>query len=772
MKGNGATPLGEPLAHDAAEDHVSGQAPYLDDLPTLAGTLHAAVGISPIAHGCLRKLDLGKVKAAAGVVLVLRACDVPGKIDIGPVLPGDPVLAENKFEYCGQPVFAVAAATLNQARRAVQLAQLHIDRIPAVLTIEQALREKSFLLEIDNHPRLARNWSAATLDASPQVLAGEMQIGGQEHFYLEGQAAYAIPSEKGGMKVLSSTQHPAEVQHAVAKVLGLSMNAVEVSVRRLGGAFGGKESQATQTACIAALLAHLTSQPVKLRLPRTDDFVITGKRHPFLMRYRVGFDHAGRILALDMTLAADCGMSADLSLAIVNRALFHADNAYHLPCVRITGIPCRTNKASNTAFRGFGGPQGIISMERIIEDIARHLGTDSLTIRKRNLYTGRSQLTPYHQRVSDNILPALVAQLETRAAYHERRTAIANFNRQNDRIKRGLALTPVKFGISFTSQSYNQGGALIHIYHDGSVHLNHGGTEMGQGLFIKVAQVVAAELGIPLAQVHCSATSTGKIPNTSATAASSGSDINGKAAQRAAQSLRNRLVAFAARTNGVERSEVSLTAGQVHINGVATQSFAELAKKAYLARISLSATGYYRTPKIHYNSNTRSGRPFYYFAYGAAVSETAVDILTGEYRLLRVDILHDVGTSINPAIDQGQIEGGFAQGLGWLTCEELVWNSEGRLLSSGPATYKIPTADDIPAIFNVAFWPGRNFEDTIFRSKAVGEPPLMLAISAWAALADAVAAASGGGSLPVHLDPPATPERVLLAIHNRAAPSQ
>lgn len=762
--GAGCAVAGRAVPHDAAEGHVCGAAPYLDDLPVAHGTLHAALGLSPEAHGMLRGLNLSAVRSAPGVAAVASAADIPGDPDIGPVSPGDPLLAADRVEYCGQPVFAVAAATFVQARRAARLGSMRIDRLPAVLTVEQALREGSFLFGDSEPPRIERGWSEAKLAASPHTLEGEMHIGGQEHFYLEGQAACAVPQEGGGMSVVSSTQHPSEVQHAVAGILGLPMHCVEVSVRRMGGGFGGKETQGAQTACLAALLASMTGRPVKLRLPRADDFAATGKRHPFLARWRTGFDGSGRILALDMTLVADCGMSADLSMAILERSLFHADNAYHLPCVRVTGMACRTHKASNTAFRGFGGPQGMIAIERVVEDIARSLGADPLAVRKANLYRGCAQLTPYHQQVRDNILPQLVEKLAASASYRARRKAVDAHNCAHHWTKRGLALTPVKFGISFTTGFLNQAGALVHVYHDGSVHLNHGGTEMGQGLFVKVAQVVADELGVALQTVRCSATCTGKVPNTSATAASAGADLNGMAARAAARKLRVRLTNFAARQLGAHPDEMVFSGGRVSAGKKSSLSFAQLARQAYLARIPLSATGYYRTPKIHFDRSTWRGRPFYYFAYGAAVTEVALDVLTGENRLLRVDILHDAGKSINPAVDLGQIEGGFVQGAGWLTSEELAWSGEGKLTTAGPATYKIPSAGDVPAKFRVDFWQGDNREATVFRSKAVGEPPLMLAISVWSALADAVSAASGGGREPVLLDAPATPERVLLEI--------
>ncbi len=762
---------GQALPHESAALHVSGAAPYVDDLPDGSGTLHAAVGTSPAVHGTIKRLDLGPVAASAGVAAVAAAADVPGNCDIGPVLPGDPLFATGSVEHFGQALFAVAAATEQQARSAARKADIAIAELPAILTIEQALERKSFIVAPKKFPKMQRNWSPAALAASEHRLRGSMSCGAQEHFYLEGQAALAAPAEGNTIEIISSTQHPSEIQHAAAKVLGWEMERVKVQVRRMGGAFGGKETQGAQTACIAALLAWQTGQPVKLRLPRYDDFIMTGKRHPLLGRYDIGFDSRGRITAADIVLAADCGISPDLSLAILDRALFHADNAYHLPCVRIRGYPCRTNKASNTAFRGFGGPQGMLVIERAIEDIARHLGLDPLDVRKANLYR-KGQLTPYHQAVGSNTIRPLMRKIETSSDYRSRRAQVKRFNEANEIIKRGLACTPVKFGISFTTTFLNQAGALVHVYRDGSVHLNHGGTEMGQGLMTKVAQIVAEEFGLPGDAVRATATATDKVPNTSATAASAGADMNGKAAQAAARTLRARLARFAAESYGASAASVRFAGGRVAVGRKADLAFAELAEQAYLNRIPLSATGYYRTPKVHYDPAAGRGRPFYYYAYGAAVSEAEIDTLTGESHLLRVDILHDAGASLNPAIDLGQIEGGFIQGLGWLTCEEVRWDEQGRLATCGPATYKIPAAADAPADWRVAFWPQANNENTVFRSKAVGEPPLMLAISAWAALADAVAAASGSGSAPVDLHAPATPESILETILSRRAARQ
>lgn len=757
--------VGLPIAHDSAASHVRGDAAYVDDLPLLAGTLHAAIGMSQVAHGHLHGIDLAALREQAGVVDAVAAAGVLGNPNIGPVFQDETLFAQERVEFVGQAVFAVAATTELAARRAARLAVARISELPAVLTIEEALARKSYVVPQAKLPVISRNWDPATLRDSPHVLAGELRNGGQEHFYLEGQVAYAIPQDGGRMLVHASSQHPSEVQHLVAGVLQLALHDVEVEVRRMGGGFGGKETQASQPAAIAALLAHRTGRPVKLRLPRACDFVLTGKRHPFLSRYRAGFDERGKLRAIDFTYAADCGCSADLSLAIIDRALFHADNAYHIRCARLRGYPCKTNKASNTAFRGFGGPQGMLLMERVMEDIARHLGIDALAVRKRNCYQGTRQVTPYGQVVADNVLPSLLNRLARASDYARRRKEVTRFNRDSLLVKRGLALTPVKFGISFTVTHLNQAGALLQMYRDGSVLLNHAGTEMGQGLYVKVAQVAATTLGLPLAQVRCTATNTSKVPNTAPTAASAGTDLNGKAAEDAALQLRVRLAALFARECGVKAAAVRFANGEARAGGK-RMTVAALANLAFMNRVSLSARGFYATPDVSWDPVAGTGQPFYYFSYGAAVAEVAIDTLTGEHRLLQVDIIHDVGNSINPAVDRGQVEGGFAQGYGWLTSEELAWDGQGRLQSLGPATYKIPAVGDMPERFCVQLWNGRNKSATINRSKGVGEPPLMLALSAWAALADAVGAARGNRG-PVVLDPPATPEKVLLAIGTR-----
>jgi xanthine dehydrogenase large subunit len=756
----GATIVGAPIPHDSAALHVAGEASYTDDLPEPRGMLHAAVGVSPHAHGTIERLDLDSVRSAPGVVAVLTASDIPGVNDLGPIQRDDPILADRVVEFIGQPVFAVAATSVAAARRAAALAELRIAPLPALLTIDAALAAQSYVLP---PVHVTRGDAGAAIAHAPHRLRGRFACGGQDHFYLEGQIALAIPRERNGMHVFTSTQHPGLVQHMVARALRVQGHDVTVECRRMGGGFGGKETQMSLYACVAAVIARKTGRAVKLRLDRDDDMRSTGKRHAFQYAYDVGFDAEGRMLGLDITLASRCGFSADLSGPVNDRAVFHVDNCYWLPNVAIHSYRCKTHTVSDTAFRGFGGPQGMFAIETIIDDIARSLGCDPLDVRKRNLYgTDGCNVTPYGMTVEDNIAPQIIDTLEATSAYRDRRRAIGDWNRRSPIVKRGIALTPVKFGISFTATHYNQAGALVHVYHDGTVLLNHGGTEMGQGLFIKVQQVVAQELGVALDAVRVCASDTSKVPNASPTAASSGSDINGMAARAAATKLRARLAAFAAERFHCAASDVRFADGIVTA-GEHRIPFTDLVDAAYHARIALSATGFYATPKIHYDRATLSGRPFFYFAYGAAVCEVAIDTLTGEHRLCAVDILHDVGASLNPAIDRGQIDGGFIQGWGWLTMEELVWNAEGALTTHAPSTYKIPTSRDLPVHFNVDFFGAPNREDTIHRSKAVGEPPLMLALSGFHALRDAIASAVDGAGT-VELSAPATPERVLAAV--------
>ncbi|MDX6751530.1 xanthine dehydrogenase molybdopterin binding subunit [Geminicoccaceae bacterium 1502E] len=751
----------EARAHDSAAKHVAGEAVYIDDMPEPARTLQVHLARSDRARARLVRLDLKACRKASGVVAVLTAADVPGVNDTSPAHRHDePVFAEGEVLFWGQPLFAVAAHTVQQARRAAALAVVEYEDLPAVLDPLEA-RERGLM--VTEGMTMRRGDARAVLETAPRRLEGRLRIGGQDHFYLEGQVALALPGEDGDVTVWSSTQHPSETQHIVASVLGLPDNAVTVEVRRMGGGFGGKETQANLFACAAALVATRTGRPAKCRLDRDDDMIMTGKRHDFVVDYEVGFDDDGRIHGVSMEFMARCGYSADLSGPVTDRALFHADNCYFYPAVALASFPCRTNTVSNTAFRGFGGPQGMVAAERVIEEVAFATGLDPLEVRKRNFYGGPGRdATPYHQTVEDNIAPELVEALERKAGYRERREAIRAFNREHPWLRRGIALTPVKFGISFTMTAFNQAGALLHVYKDGSVHLNHGGTEMGQGLFTKVAQVVAEEFQIDIEKVKITATNTGKVPNTSATAASSGSDLNGMAAQAAARTIKERLTRFVAENHQATPEEVQWLPGRVRVGGDEI-AFAELAARAYMARIQLSATGFYKTPKIHWDRAAGRGRPFYYFAYGAACSEVTVDTLTGEYRVDRVDILHDVGRSLNPAIDLGQIEGGFIQGMGWLTTEELWWDEKGRLRTHAPSTYKIPACSDRPRHLTIELADTENREETIYRSKAVGEPPFMLGISVLHALSDAVASVAGHRICP-RLDPPATPERVLTAI--------
>ena len=755
------TIAGQPLPHESAHLHVSGEAVYTDDVALPANTLHAALGMSTVAHARIRSLDLSAVRACAGVVDVATGADVPAQNNFGAILHDDPIFADTLVRFAGQALFGVAATSYAAARRAARLARVEYEELPAILDVRQALAAGSFVLPTHT---IRRGEPEAGLADAPYRLQGSLVIGGQEHFYLEGQVAVALPQEDGTMLVLSSTQHPTEVQHAVAHALGRRSHHVTVQCRRMGGGFGGKESQPAQFACAAAVLAARTQRPVKLRLDRDADMLMTGKRHDFLVDYDVGFDAAGRIRALKLMLAARCGHSADLSGPVNDRALCHVDNCYFLEHVEVVSHRCRTNTTSNTAFRGFGGPQGMMAIEAVIDDIARHLRRDPLEVRRANFYgTSERNVTHYQMTVEDNVIERIVDELEASSQYGERRSPIAQFNATSPVIKRGIALTPVKFGISFNATQYNQAGALVHVYTDGSVLVNHGGTEMGQGLYTKVEQVVATELGVGIGRVRSCATDTSKVPNTSATAASSGSDLNGKAAQAAARAIKERLTAFAVERYRVPPASVRFEADRVHV-AEQTIDFAALVDQAYAARIALSATGYYRTPKIHWDRATLSGRPFFYFAYGAAVSEVAIDTLTGEFRLLRADLLHDVGRSLNPALDIGQIEGGFLQGAGWLTTEELWWDEAGRLRTHAPSTYKIPAAGDWPLEVRVRLLESApNREDTIFHSKAVGEPPLMLAISVFHAIRDAVASCAPPGAR-LQLSAPATPESILHAL--------
>ncbi len=760
--------VGQPRPHESAHLHVAGAAPYIDDIPEAAGTLHAALGLSPLAHGQLRGIDLDLLRAQPGVVAVLTAVDFPGVNDCGSIVHDEPILADGELRYLGQPVFAVIARSRDQARRAAALAKqaIHADALPAVLTAREAHALGQYVV-----PPMAmvRGDAARALATAPHRLTGQFSLGGQEQFYLEGQISYALPQENAGLLVHCSTQHPSEMQHLVAHALNLASHQVQVQCRRMGGGFGGKESQSAPFACIAALAAQKLGRPVKLRLDRDDDFLITGRRHGFEYDYQLGFDGQGRVLGVAVDMISNAGHSADLSAPVMTRALSHFDNAYWLPDVHMRGFCARTHTQSNTAFRGFGGPQGALAIEVMLDEIARHLGLDPLAVRRANFYgTQERNVTPYDQVVEDNIIHPLVDRLAVESGYAARRAGIAAWNATSPVLKKGLALTPVKFGISFNVAHFNQAGALVHLYTDGSILVNHGGTEMGQGLNTKVAQVVAHELGVDLKRVRVSATDTQKVANTSATAASTGSDLNGKAAQDAARQIRVRLAQFAVDKYGIDASQLHF-ADDVVQAGEWQMRFAELVAQAYLARVQLWSDGFYATPGLHWDRERLKGKPFFYFCYGAAVSEVLIDTLTGEHRLLRADLLHDVGASLNPAIDIGQIEGAFIQGMGWLTSEELWWQPmdgsrhAGKLMTHAPSTYKIPTANDVPAAFHTQLFDQRNPADTIHRSKAVGEPPLLLAFSVFLALRDAVSAV-GGHRIQPPLRAPATPEAVLDAV--------
>ncbi|WNP28652.1 xanthine dehydrogenase molybdopterin binding subunit (plasmid) [Moraxella sp. DOX410] len=783
------TYVGKSITHESAHLHVSGKANYVDDIPEVEGTLYAGLGLAEIANGKIINMDLSAVWQAEGVVTVLTGIELLHN-NCGPVVADEPIIATDTVSFFGQVIFVVVAKTYQQAQQASRLAKVTYEALEPILTIEQAIARQSWILP---PVQLTAGDANAKLAVAPYRLQGMAQVGGQEHFYLEGQICYAYPKEEDMLQVLCSTQHPTEMQLLISEAVGYGMHQVSVEVRRMGGGFGGKESQSAQWACITAILSVKLKRPVKLRLDRDTDMIVTGKRHGFAYQWDVGFDEQGMILGLYIQLASNCGSSTDLSGPVNDRAICHVDNGYYLDAVTIDSLRCKTNTVSNTAFRGFGGPQGMFPIEYIMDDIGYALDIDPLIIRQRNFYTAMSEQagidfsaenideiaprsrTPYGTYVKDNILPDLVSKLAEHCDYFTRRETIKSFNEQSPIIKKGLALTPVKFGISFNATLFNQAGALVHIYTDGTILVNHGGTEMGQGLYSKIRQIVADEFSLDLSKIRLSATDTAKVPNTSATAASSGTDLNGKAAQAACINIRNRLQTFAAELANTKPSQVQFKDGYIYASGQSWQ-FAEFIKLAYQARIQLWDSGFYKTPDIHWNPVLRYGRPFFYFAYGAAASEVAIDTLTGESKVLRVDILHDVGNSINPAIDIGQIEGGFIQGMGWLTSEELYWVPEGRkqghLFTHAPSTYKIPTATDMPKIFNVNLYDNQNLENTIHRSKAVGEPPFMLALSVFSALRDAVSASittpilQNGIKVKPFLSAPATPEAILQAIVN------
>jgi xanthine dehydrogenase large subunit len=754
--------------HDSADGHVSGRAIYTDELPPTADLLSLHPVQSPHAHARILSIDAAAARAMPGVHAVLTAADVPGVNDTGPILRDEPLLPVDRVLYHGQPVAWVVADDEAAARAAAACVQVQYEPLPALLTLPAAIAADSFHLP---PAKVVRGDADAALAAAPLRLTGEVGCGGQDHFYLETQASRVEIDGEGLVQVTASTQHPTETQLIVARVLGIAAHRVVCRCLRMGGGFGGKETQANPFAAIAALAAWHTGRPVRIKLPRSLDMQLTGKRHPFMARFEVGFDHDGMLQALVAELYADGGWSADLSPPVLMRAMVHVDNAYFIPHLRLSGRIAKTHLPSNTAFRGFGGPQGMLIGEEILDRVARRLGLPPETVRARNFYrpgcTPDRNRTHYGQPVVDNHLDALWQQLLRDSDFARRRVELAAFNAGSRRRKRGLAITPVKFGISFNKTEYNQAGALVHVYSDGSVQLNHGGTEMGQGLHAKMLAVASRVLGVPVARIQLMPTSTDKVPNTSATAASSGADLNGQAVRAACETLLARLRPLAATRLGCADDEIEFADDSARLRSDPTRrlDFAELACAAHAARISLSATGYYRTPGLHWNPQTMQGHPFYYYAFGAAVAEVELCGLTGLHRLRRVDILHDVGESLLEAIDLGQVEGGFVQGLGWLTCEELRWADDGRLLTDAPSTYKIPTVGEVPEDFRVSLFqrPAPPTTDVIFGSKAVGEPPLMLALAVREALRDAVAA-FGDSPREVLLAAPSTPEALWRAI--------
>jgi xanthine dehydrogenase large subunit len=756
--------VAKPLPHDAAKLHVTGTARYIDDIPVPADCLHLAFGLSTIAKGRITAMDLDAVRSSPGVVAVLTADDLPAENDVSPSIHDEPLLSDGTVHYLGQPLFLVAATSHRAARVAASKGNVSYEEEKALLSVEDALAADS---RFEDGPRVySKGDAAAAIESAPRVVEGSFDLGGQEHFYLESQAAMAMPQENGDVLVASSTQHPTEIQHKVADGLGVPMHAVRVETRRMGGGFGGKESQGNALAVSCAIVAVQTGRAAKMRYDRDDDMVITGKRHAFKISYRAGFDEDGHLQGVEFLHLVNCGWAQDLSLPVADRAMLHAENAYAIPAIRIESHRLKTNLQSFTAYRGFGGPQGIVGIERVMDHIAHDLGIDPVELRKRNYYDApdnrvrADNTTPYGMEVTDFELHGMTDKLLDTSNYAARKAEIAEWNKKSDRLKRGIAFSPVKFGISFTLTHLNQAGALVHVYQDGSVHLNHGGTEMGQGLFQKVAQVAASRFGIGMHLVKITATDTAKVPNTSATAASSGADLNGMAVKAACDTLRDRMAAFLAEQHQCDAASVRFEDGNVYV-GEDVIPFEKAAAQCYQGRISLSATGFYKTPKLKWDRIKGEGRPFFYFSYGAAITEVVTDKLTGEYRILRTDILHDAGASLNPDLDIGQVEGAYVQGAGWLTTEELVWNDKGRLATHAPSTYKIPACSDRPDVFNVTLWDGKNREDTIYRSKAVGEPPFNLGISAWLALSDAVGAY--GDAYPA-INAPATSEEVWRSI--------
>ena len=764
---------GTDVIHESAHLHVTGSATFTDDMPELAGTLYAALIMSPVAHGELigDGIDRDAILKEHGVVAVYTAKDIPGENNCGPIVHDDPFLAVGKVEFLGQAVAVVVAREMLYAREAAHKAKVLVKELPPILTIDEAMAAKSFVMPAKG---ITRGNASEAIAKAPRKVKGSTETGQQEQFYMEGQITYAVPREDGQLTLYSSTQHPDGNQREAAAALNLSTNDVEVICRRMGGGFGGKEGNASIFSQSAALAAFKLQKPVKLRVNRDDDMMITGKRHDFRIDYEVGYDDEGRILGADITLLSRCGYSTDYSGPVNDRACLHIDNCYYIPNLKLISHRCKTNTQSATAFRGFGGPQGMFGIETIIEQIANDIGKDPLDVRMLNIYQDpavsgnpATMVTQYGQTIADWVGDKVITQVASEAKYRERRDSVNAFNKVNKRRKRGLALVPLKFGISFTATMLNQGGALLNIYMDGSVSVNHGGTEMGQGLNTKMAQVCADGLGIDLSYVRVTGTDTQKVPNASATSASSGADINGAAIMNATAQMRARLAPVAANMLGCKDTEVNFANSMAHGGGKSVE-WTAVAKQAWLDRVGLSVAGFYMTPEIKYDFATLTGHAFYYYCYGASVSEVEIDTRTGEWWLKAVDIVHDAGKSINPAIDKGQIEGGYVQGMGWLTMEECIWDKKGKFLTHGPSTYKIPVAGDIPEHFNVTLFDGSNLKPTPFNSKAVGEPPLMLALSTFFALRDAVSASANHQTV-VHMSAPATPEKILMSCEKAKA---
>lgn len=755
------------IPHDSAMHHVSGRSVYINDMQ-VAGLLLGRIIYSPHAHALIKNIDIAEASKIKGVCAILTAPDIPGKNQMGPVVHDEPCLAEKEVVFCGQSIVILAGENESCLIEAEKKIKISYEILPAITDLETAMNSSHTISPVR---KIEKGDVDKSLKSSEHKYSGRLCTNGQEHWYLETQTALAVPGEGSEMTIHASSQNPSETQAIVAEVLGLPKNEIEVEVKRMGGAFGGKETQGNHVAAWAALLARQCRRPVKIHLFRDDDQIMTGKRHRFISDFEIGFDDQGLINAYRVELNADAGAATDLTMAILERAMLHAENAYHIPNIRITGKAWKTNLPSNTAFRGFGGPQGIAVIENAIDYIARKLKIDPAIVRKRNFYQdGKQHYTPYRQEITHCHLSLLYNKLIQSSSYFERRKEVNEFNKSHRFVKRGLALTPVKFGISFTTSFLNQAGALVNVYTDGSVLVSHGGTEMGQGLHTKIRQIAALELGVSLDKVRVNATNTAKVPNTAATAASSGSDLNGMAVKNAIDILKARLTPLAVEL--LEQKGIKATHEEILMkdNRISSGqnlnifvSFPELTNLAFVRQISLSATGYYKTPDIHFDREKGTGHPFYYFSYGMAVSEVETDLLTGKYKLLRSDIIHEVGESINPGLDKGQIEGAFIQGVGWVSTEELKWDKEGHLLTHSPDTYKIPTIADIPAEFNVEILENVPHIGTIRRSKAVGEPPFMLAFSVWLAIKDSISA-SGNHDTEPEFSLPATPEVTLLSV--------